>query len=40
MYGVTIITKIENGYKKNGNLCKAFYDYKEVEQYIKELKDE
>lgn len=40
MYGVTVITKTENGYEKNFKLCKAFYDYKEVEQYIKELKNE
>lgn len=40
MYGVTVITKTENDYEKNFKLCKAFYDYKEVEQYLKELKNE
>lgn len=40
MYGVTVITKIENSYEKNFKLCKAFYNYKEVEQYLKELENE
>lgn len=40
MYGITVITKTENSYKKNDKLCKAFCDYKEVEQYIKELENE
>lgn len=37
MYGVTVITKKENSYEENFKLCKAFYDYNEVEQYLKEL---
>lgn len=40
MYGVTVITKKDNKYVKNNNLCKAFYNYKEVEQYLKKLKNE
>lgn len=40
MYGVTVITKTENGYERNFKLCKAFYDYKEIEQYLKELENE
>lgn len=40
MYGITVITKTENGYEKNFKLCKAFYDHKEVEQYLKELENE
>lgn len=40
MYGVTVITEIKNGYKKDDKLCKALYDYNEVEQYLKELENE
>lgn len=40
IYGVTVITKIGNSYEKNFKLCKAFYDYNELEQYLKELENE
>lgn len=40
MYGVTVITKTENAYEKNFKFCKAFYDYEEVKQYLKELENE
>lgn len=40
MYGIIVITKTENDYEKNFKLCKAFYNYKDVEQYLKELKNE
>ena len=37
IYGVTVITKKDNKYVENNNLSKAFCDYDEVEQYLKEL---
>lgn len=37
MYGVTVITKKDNEYVKDDKLCKAFYDYNKLEQYLKEL---
>ena len=37
IYGVTVITKKDNKYVKDDNLSKAFCDYDEVEQYLKEL---
>lgn len=40
MYGITVITKKDNEYIKDNKLCKAFYDYNEVEQYLKELENE
>ena len=40
IYGITIITKENNKYIKDNKLCKAFYDYNEVEQYLKRLKNE
>lgn len=40
MYGVTVITKNNNEYIEDFKLCKSFYDYNEVEQYLKELEDE
>lgn len=40
MYGVTVITKENNEYITNDKLCKPFYNYNEVEQYLKELENE
>ena len=40
IYGVTVITKKYNEYVKDDKLCKAFYNYDEVEQYLKELENE
>lgn len=40
MYGITVITKKYNEYVKDDKLCKAFYNYNEVEQYLKELENE
>ena len=40
MYGVTVITKNNNKYIEDFKLCKAFYDYNEVKQYLKELENE
>lgn len=40
LYGVTVITKKDNGYVKNDKLCKAFYNYNKLEQYLKELENE
>lgn len=40
MYGVTVIVKKDNGYIKDDKFSKAFYDYNEVEQYLKKLENE
>ena len=40
MYGVTVITKKNNEYVKDDKFSKAFYDYNEVEQYLKKLENE
>lgn len=40
IYEVTVITKKDNEYIKDDKLCKAFYNYNEVEQYLKELENE
>lgn len=40
MYGITVITKKDNEYIKDDELCKAFYDYNKLEQYLKELENE
>lgn len=40
IYGVTVITKKDNEYVKDDELCRAFCDYNEVEQYLKELENE
>lgn len=38
IYGITVITKKDNEYVKDDELCKTFYDYNKLEQYLKELK--
>lgn len=40
VYGVTVITKKDDEYIKDDKFSKAFYDYNEVEKYLKELENE